>query len=175
QPGDAKYLDVNGDGVINADDRIVMGKPDPDYIFGINNGFSYKGISLTVFIQGVVGKEGKKIGPIYDPSEATSNKSIELLHRWTPDNPESNIPRAGFADRLTPSTYDLMSLSYVKIRNIQLGYTLPSKVIPKLGSVNVYLSGENLVTFTKYTGFDPDGGSDYPTSSSVILGLNIQF
>jgi len=175
KPGDARYLDVSGDGKLNADDRIVMGKPNPDYIFGINNSFSYKGISLSVFVQGVIGKQGKKIAAVFDPSEASSNKSIDLLNRWTPNNPGSNIPRAGFSDRLSPSTYDLISLSYVKIRNIQLGYNIPSKLIPRLGSVNVYVSGDNLFTFTKYTGYDPDGGSDYPTSSTVILGLNIQF
>src|SRR5690606_24575458 len=98
-----------------------------------------------------------------------------LLDRWTPDNQQSNIPRAGVNNWLSGSTYSLQDRSYVKIRNIRLGYTFPVNTARWLQNASVYLSGQNLVTFTDYIGYDPDGGRHYPTAKTVILGFNLGF
>jgi len=165
KPGDARYKDVTGDGFLNADDRIVMGNSLPEYTYGINNVFGYRNFSLTVFLQGAAGADRTEGTGLTDPS-GTGNKSLNLLNRWTPSNPNSNIPRAGYSNILT-STYQLMDASYLKIRNVQLSYTFRS------GS-SVYLSGQNLLTKTDYIGYDPDGGGGYPTATTLMFGVNLK-
>lgn len=165
KPGDAKYKDVTGDGFLNAEDRIVMGNSLPEYTYGISNVFGYKNLSLTVFLQGAAGADRTEGTGLTDPSN-TGNKSVNLLNRWTPSNPNSNIPRAGYSNILT-STYQLMDASYLKIRNVQLSYTFRS------GS-SVYLSGQNLLTKTDYIGYDPDGGGGYPTATTIMFGVNLK-
>lgn len=165
KPGDARYKDVTGDGFLNADDRIVMGNSLPEFTYGISNVFGYKNFSLTVFLQGAAGADRTEGTGLNDPS-GTGNKSLNLLNRWTPSNPNSNIPRAGYSNVLT-STYQLMDASYLKIRNVQLSYTFRS------GS-SVYLSGQNLLTKTDYIGYDPDGGGGYPTATTLMFGVNLK-
>jgi TonB-linked SusC/RagA family outer membrane protein len=165
KPGDARYKDVNDDGFLNADDRIVMGNSLPEYTYGISNVFGYKNFSLTVFLQGAAGADRTETTGLTDPS-GTGNKSLNLLNRWTPSNPNSNIPRAGYSNILT-STYQLMDASYLKIRNVQLNYTFRS------GS-GIYLSGQNLLTKTDYIGYDPDGGGGYPTATTIMFGVNLK-
>ena len=174
EPGDARYRDTNGDGELDADDRTVIGSPLPDYIFGFNNTFSYKGFTLSVFLQGEIGADISRIDLIHNPAEVSSNKSVDLVNRWTPSNTSSNIPRAGFSNWLSPSTYGYEDGSYVKLRNVQLGYTIP--VTPAwMRNANIYLSGQNLATFTDYSGYDPEGGNGYPLARTLILGLNVGF
>lgn len=176
KPGDARYRDINGDGILNTDDREIIGNPFPDYIVGFNNSLSYKGLSLSVFLQGSIGGESTRLSALFNPADVSSNKSVELLDRWTPQNPSSNIPRAGVSNWLTTSTNDLQDLTYLKLRNVQLGYALPSKTLPFKGSANVYLSGQNLITLTNdYSGYDPDGGINYPTAKTIMVGLNLTF
>lgn len=176
KPGDARYRDLNGDGILNTDDREIIGNPFPDYIVGFNNSLSYKGFSLSVFMQGSIGGESTRLAALFNPADVSSNKSIELLNRWTPQNPDSNIPRAGVSNWLSTSTHDLQHLSYLKLRNVQLGYTLPARIMPFKGTANVYLSGQNLLTLTNdYSGYDPDGGINYPTAKTVMFGLNLTF
>ena len=173
EPGDARYRDVNGDAQIDADDRIILGDPLPDHIFGVSNRFGYKGFSLDVFFQGELGMDDINNLSILDPSSGGSNKHRSLLNRWTADNPDSDIPRAGVDNWLSSSTYSLQDRSYIKIRNIRLGYTFPAKGSSWLQNATVYLSGQNLVTFTDYVSYDPDGGRHYPTAKTVILGFNL--
>lgn len=175
EPGDARYRDVNGNGELNSDDRIILGDPLPDYIFGVRNQFGYKGFTLGVFIQGEIGMDATNSISPYNPSSGNSNKSRELLDRWTPSNTSSDIPRAGVSNWQSASSYLLVDRSYVKIRNIQLGYTLPQSALPWAGNANVYLSGQNLLTFTDFPGYDPDGGRHYPTARTIILGVNLGF
>lgn len=165
KPGDARYKDVTGDGFLNADDRIVMGNSLPEFTYGISNAFGYKNFSLTVFLQGAAGADKVEGTGLTDPS-GTGNKSVDLLNRWTPDNPNSNIPRAGYSNILT-STYQLMDASYLKLRNVQLSYTF------RTGS-SIYLSGQNLFTGTDYIGYDPDGGGGYPTATTIMFGINLK-
>lgn len=173
KPGDAKYRDVNKDGFLNADDRIVMGNSLPEFIYGFNSVFGYKNFNLTVFLQGAAGADRVENTGLTDPSDA-GNKSVNLLNRWSPNNPNSNIPRAGYSNILT-STYQLMDASYLKIRNVQLSYTFSSTLLPGFGGSSVYLSGQNLWTKTDYVGYDPDGGGDYPTATTLMFGINLKF
>lgn len=175
RPGDARYLDTDGSGNINANDKVIMGVPNPKHIFGINNSFRFKGLELAIFLQSALGQKSARLAAIFDPSSVSSNKSTDLLNRWTPDNPNSDIPAAGYRNRLSPSTYDMNDLSYIKLRNIRLGYTIPAKLRGKLAGAYLYLSGENLITITNYYGYDPDGGSNYPPARTVTAGINIQF
>lgn len=173
QPGDARYRDVNGDGQLDADDRVILGDPLPESILGITNHFSYQGFTLSVFLQGEIGMDEMNSISSFDPASGGSNKIRTLLHRWTSDHPSSDIPRANVGNWLSNSTYSLTDLSYVKIRNIQLGYDFPANTIPGFRRAHIYLSGQNLFTFTDYPGFDPDGGRHYPTARTIILGVNI--
>lgn len=173
KPGDARYKDVNEDGFLNADDRIVMGNSLPEFIYGFNSAFGYKNFSLTVFLQGAAGANRVENTGLTDPSDS-GNKSVKLLNRWSLKNPDSNIPRAGYSNVLT-STYQLMNASYLKVRNVQLSYTFPSSLLPKLAGSSVYVSGQNLLTSTDYIGYDPDGGGDYPTATTLMFGINLKF
>lgn len=175
KPGDIRYRDVNNDGAFNAEDRTIVGNPQPKHIFGLNNQFAYKGLSLAVFLQGELGRDGNRISRLFDPSEVGSNKARELVNRWSPTNPDGLLPRAGVGNWLG-STYLRQDMSYVKLRNVQLAYQVPGRM-PGISSLQVYLSGQNLATFTRdgFFGYDPDGGNGYPTASTVLLGLNIGF
>ncbi len=174
KPGDARYRDINNDGKLDADDLSILGSPLPDYIFGFNNSFMYKGFTLGVFLQGEIGKEEMLGISLTNPATGGSNKLRSLLERWTPANPNSDIPRANVSNWQGSSTYNLVDRSYVKIRNIQLGYDIPGSFIGKLRKLHVYASGQNLVTFTKdYPGYDPDGGRHYPTARTIIFGVNL--
>ncbi|MEX2569452.1 MAG: TonB-dependent receptor [Cyclobacteriaceae bacterium] len=175
-PGDMRYVDSNEDGIFNADDRVLVGNPVPDYIFGSNHQFNYKGLSLSVFFQGVIGHDGNRISRLFDPSDVSSNKARALVERWTPENPDSNIPRAGVSNWLG-SSFLRQDLSFVKLRNIQLGYQIPVQSLSGISDARVYVSGQNLITFTNdYFGYDPDGGGGgYPTARTIVFGLNLGF
>lgn len=176
QPGDIRYRDTNNDGTFNADDRVITGSPQPKHIFGLNNQLGYKGFSLGIFLQGELGRKGNRIDRLFNPAEVASNKARQLLDRWSPANPDGSTPRAGVGNWL-PSTYLLQDMSYIKLRNVQLAYQLPGRAIGGLGSVQVYVSGQNVLTFTRdgYFGYDPDGGNGYPTARTFLVGLNIGF
>ena len=184
-PGDIRILDANGDLSISADDRLILGDPYADFLFGFNNVFSYKGFSLTIFLRGAQGFEviNGASAEIFNPADGTTNKHRDLLNRWTPDNTESNIPRAGARGVVSDaplSTY-VEDGSFVKIQNVQLSYEFRN--LPKwLYNATVYLSGQNLATFTDYSGVDPslisadgvDRGA-YPTATTYMLGVNLGF
>jgi len=182
-PGDAKYMDQNGDGRITADDRVIIGDPYPDFSVGFNNNLSYKNFSLNIFVKSEMGMDilNYPSNEINNPGYVATNKSKALVNRWTPSNTGSDIPRANFKNYLTPSSQLLEDGSYVKIQNIQLSYTL-KKCPVWLKSAQVYISGQNLYTFTNYSGIDPGaiglGGTDtgaYPTSTTYVLGINLGF
>src|SRR5690606_10097450 len=117
-----------------------------------------------------------RISRMFDPSDVGSNKAKVLVDRWTPQNTNSSLPRAGVTNWLS-STYLRQDLSFVKLRNIQLGYNIPFGSLARIRNMQVYVSGQNLITWTKedYFGYDPDGSSGYPTAGTVIFGLNLGF
>ena len=190
KPGERRYKDVVPDGVINSLDRVILGHAQPDYTFGFTNNFSYKGFDLSIFIQGVQGNSIFNLNR-YEMESMTgvSNQSANVLDRWTPANPSNNMPRASSAG----SPYQVTSQqvedgSYIRLKNVQLGYNFSPELLKriKLSSAKIYISGQNLLTKTKYSGYDPevsrfgqdnlsqgiDYGS-YPSSKIFLVGINI--
>ncbi len=192
EPGDFKYIDQNNDGVINADDRKIIGHALPKFFWGMNNTFSLGNLSLDIFIQGQHGNQILNSNRFeLESGNGLSNASTKMLDRWTTENPSNEYPRANRnADYLHMSDRYLEDGSYVRIKIISLSYNLPSKWMSaiKIDNARIYVTGENLFTFTDYTGFDPEvnrfgfdntrmgydyGG--YPSSKTYIIGLNINF
>lgn len=195
QPGDVKFLDLNGDGAIDDNDRTYLGSGTPDYTFGINGQISYKGFDVSVFFQGVQGNEiVNSLSQFVRASNGFENSTADRLDRWTTDNTSSNVPRMTDQDPngnyATFSDLFVEDGSYIRLKNAQIGYTLPKDFISKarLGSVRVYVAGDNLLTWTDYSGFDPEIGelffdplaygvdqATYPQARRVRFGLDIRF
>ncbi len=192
KPGDIRYKDVNNDGVINNDDREVIGNSNPDFFGGLNNTFSYKGLELNVFVQGSYGNDLLNFGRFDTHNLVSSNNnSKEVLNRWTPENPSTTIPRANSAggSRIL-STYQMEDGSYLRFKNISLAYHLPSQILGKssMTGVKLYVSLQNFITLTNYKGFDPEvnrfGSSTisqgfdygaYPAAKTITFGANLKF
>lgn len=190
--GSWKYEDVNGDGVISEADRVIIGDPNPDFIFGWNNDLAYKNFTLSVFFQGVVGNEVMNIDRLFLASGRTANNSFAewFEKRWTPENPHNDIryPGSNAQNNLKPNSAIVEDGSYVRLKNVTLAYNIPSKSISFLRNANVYFTGTNLLTFTNYSGFDPevsifgnnniatgvDFGS-YPRSRIYTIGMKVGF
>ncbi len=192
--GDLVYRDVNGNGIFDPGDRTVIGDPNPDFTFGFTNVLTYGRWDLNLFFQGSVGND------IYNATRVdlegmfdSKNQSTAVLNRWTPENPDTDIPRAvggGNVDNVRNSTRFIENGSYVRLKSVTLSYKILDhnpkfKAIPLL---SVYVTGQNLLTFTSYSGFDPEvsayGNSatefgidygTYPQSINVIIGVNVQF
>lgn len=197
QPGDFKFKDVNGDGVITSADRTITGSYHPDYTYGITNRFSYKNFDMSIFIQGVEGREILNLTARHlKNGEANFNSYAALNDRWISEsNPGGGVhPRADRATALhgnnnRPSSYQVEDGSYVKIKSLTIGYELPRSIIQdKLSRARVYLSANNLAIWTDYLGFNPEvslqpgssltPGEDYgayPLSRTIQLGLDISF
>ncbi|WP_445735327.1 SusC/RagA family TonB-linked outer membrane protein [Mariniflexile sp.] len=189
-PGGEKYADLNGDGVLNTLDREIIGDPNPKFDIGFNNDFSYKGISLNIFFQGALGGDVLNLGRAeLDRLTGNNNATTDALNRWTPTNTVTNIPKATTGRVPRTSTRFVEDGSYFRLKNVSLGYDLPSSLLEKLhiGATKIYISGQNLLTFTNYSGVDPevafrssntnlglDYGS-YPSAISYTLGLNLSF
>jgi TonB-linked SusC/RagA family outer membrane protein len=185
--GGIKYKDLNGDGVINADDQTWILNPVPDFNFGLNIELGYKNFDLTMFWQGVIGQyvynNQKFQTDFWSLTDAGSNKGDRLLNAWTLDNTSSSIPALttnNTGDEGRTSTYFVENGSYAKLRTLQLGYTLPDKLQKKLGMTNCrfYLSGQNLLTIksSSLTCSDPENANwAYPIPTSVSFGLQLGF
>lgn len=197
RPGDFKFKDVNGDGKINANDRTVTGNYQPDYIWGITNRFTFKGIDLSFLLQGVEGSEILNLTRRHLANgEAGTNSYAVETGRWiSPEQPgNGKMPRA---DRLTdthgnnnrPSSYQVEDGSYIRLRNLAVGYNFPKKLLGnKIQTLRAYASGTNLFTSTKYVGYNPEvnnqttlsgvQGEDYgayPLAKTFTFGLNATF
>lgn len=194
-PGERKYKDLNGDGVIDADnDRTFLGNPIPEYTFGINNTFSYKGFGLNIFLQGVYGNEIANFNRINleDFNGRNNVLASAFSNLWTPENPSNTYTRAfsGVRTKRFADNY-IEDGSYLRVKSVSLYYTLKSKFLTGLNinSLKLYVTGRNLYTFTNYTGVDPEvswggqnnalsAGADfggYPNSKSYLLGINLNF
>ncbi len=200
-PGEPLFAEVadeegNFDGAINDNDRQIIGDPNPDFTFGVTNTFTYGNFDLNIFFQGAVG------GDIYNLTavqlyNGDSNALTDVLNSWTPDNTGSDIPRAAIRGRERSSRF-VEDGSYVRLKNLALGYSLPTNnVLSKAGisSVRLSISAQNLLTFTNYSGLDPEvsyfgsGGEssgddnviqghdygNYPNLRSFTFGLNLKF
>ncbi|MFH6768818.1 TonB-dependent receptor [Gaetbulibacter aquiaggeris] len=193
QPGDIKYLDLNNDGAIDGFDRSVIGNTLPDVFGSWSNSFSYKGIDLDVVLQYSSGND------IFNATNTRissfpgggANQTSNWLDRWTPDNPNST--QYARVPSLRPADYLVEDGSFIRLQTVRLGYNLPSKITSalKIKSAKIYVAGNNLAVFTKYSGYDPEvtsnqvdyrypfvQGFDYggfPRATTYMMGLNVQF
>jgi hypothetical protein len=177
---------LNDDGIINNSDRTWIGTPHPDFFYGFTFSAQYKNFDFSIFLQGVQGlsviNSVKYNTDFWSVSETGSNKGSRLLNAWTPQNPNSDIPALtttddNFESRF--STYYVENGSYLKIRNAQIGYTLPSATLKKLKmqKLRIYAGGDNLLLLFKsdsFTGLDPESPAyGYPNPTVVTAGINI--
>lgn len=189
KPGDMRYIDANGDGQINNDDRVWCGSPLPRFEYGLNFSCSWKGIDFNMFW---AGKQGNKI--FNDVRYATLAFTVDNLPAdvtpWTWDNPSTEYPRmyaSSTDNNLSNVDRFLEDGSFLRLKNIQLGYTFPEELTKKIyvRKLRAYVSGQNLLTITKYKGYDPDiicgvwnQGNDtgqYPSTRQLTLGLQVTF
>lgn len=205
QPGDVRFMDLNADGVIDDKDRAFIGSPHPDILLGVNLGFDYRGFDFTAFLQGAFGNSVYNIMD-YDLRAFHNTNAIEgswnlfymdYVNDSDPSdnrliNTEAELPRAKLAEgrnrNYRPSDFYVKDGSYLRIKNVQLGYSLPAGVTEKMRIqyLRIYIGALNLLTFTNYNGMDPEiGGADnlqlgfdnanYPQARTWQLGLNVSF
>jgi len=190
-PGDLIFEDYNDDGKIDDGDRQYCGNQMPDLTYAFNAGFSWKNLSFSMMFQGVQGAQCAYMGKysLFMESEGNYNRGRDILNSWTPENPNTNIPRTTRSDTnknyLTASTWYLEDTSYLRLKNLTVTYDFTS-LLRKVkhfnernSSASIYFSGENLLTFTKYSGLDPEcGGYDpikYPVSRVLSLGVKLTY
>lgn len=187
EPGDIRYRDLNNDGVINDDDRTVIGNPNPTHLFSMGNSLSYKGFELSIYLQGVAGNKIFNANNIdLTGMSAAYNQTTDVLSRWTGEGTSNSMPRAVFGD---PNQNNRISDrfvengSYLRLKTISLAYNFPREWLKVLTIENarLTLSCENVATITGYSGFDPEVGingidlSTYPISRTFNIGLNFNF
>jgi hypothetical protein len=190
KPGDIKYVDTNGDGVIDAKDIVQIGKPWADATLGFTASADYKGFDVKLLFAASIGND---VYRSYERQDVPNNNYTSAwLGRWSESNPGGNYPRVTTKDdnnNTRPSDFYVENASYLRLRNVQLGYSLPSSITKKLAmtSLRVYVSADNLLTMTKYTGFDPEIGTSgwildtgidkgfYPQMKTVSGGLSLTF
>lgn len=182
--GDAKYHDRNHDGKIDDDDKTALGNPFPWLTYGINFSMDWKGLDVQLFFQGVGGN--KIYNALRLRTEGTGNASTlstSMRDMWSESNPDGSIPNPlGSPMNFETSSRFVESGAYFRLKNLQIGYTIPQRLTRKIKMerFRVYLSASNLLTLTKYSGYDPEvgGGVDYgnyPQSRTVMLGINVNF
>lgn len=187
--GDFKYRDINGDMIVNADDRVVIGNSFPKYTASLTNNFDYKGFNLNIFIDGVFGVNmlNNNLVDTYFPANLKRNRLADpMLNRWTADNPSTVYP--SFVNPLKQgkkevNSYTVEDASYVRLNTVKLGYTIPLQNTKYVKGINLYVVGQNLAIITDYTGYDPSinpNGSGaridwnaYPTARTFMFGINL--
>jgi len=188
-PGDLKYKDQNKDEVIDGADRVYLGSYFPKITYGLNIAVGWKGFDLTVFLQGVGGIKGfVKYDAMGQVGDKVGKPTSIFLNHWTPQTPDVNFPRLWNAYTQNnpgsyPSSFWVRNANYMRLKNLQFGYTLPSKLtsIAGIQKLKIYYSAQNLLTFTKfYKWVDPetpagDAGSTYPMVSTSTIGINVTF
>lgn len=188
KPGDFQWADLDGNGVITDKDRKFIGNPTPSWTYGVTISAAYRGFDIIAFGQGATGnKIFQGLRRLDIPKANWQDKALE---RWTPENPSTTYPRLTEKDPnknyTNPSSFYLEDGGYFRIKTLQLGYSLPSTVVKRIGlqKIRVYVMSENLLTITKYTGYDPEiGGTNalsidrgvYPQARSFMGGLNVTF
>ena len=192
KPGDLKYVDINGDGKLDANDRTVLGSWSPSYTFGFHLGADWKGFDLMASFQGAAGVNGyvTREGVGYVNGDASKPSTLWLDH-WTPANTNAKMPRLiqgmeGWSMPTTTSDFWMQDASYLRLKTLQIGYTLPKSLLNKMGisNVRIFYTGENLFTITSFMeGYDPEApvtddnmkGNYYPQIKSHSVGLNVTF
>ncbi len=191
KPGDIKYIDYNNDGMINMDDRQLIGMTEPKFFGGITNTFSYKGFDLIVFLQGTFGNDiwnGNLLSHEYP--NGLYNQFTTVLDRWTPENPDASVPRASaFMQDAFEMDRFVEDGSYLRVKTITISYDLQNIIkVNRVEALKLYFTAENLFTWTNYTGYDPevsyfgknylvsgyDWGS-YPSTKNYYFGIKFSF
>lgn len=187
--GNPNFVDINGDGIINSQDKTFIGSPIPKEIFGANLNFSFKNITLNVVLEGTAGNK-VLMGWIRTDRPTINMPEYFYKNRWTPDNPNGTMPKAGADPRTWNSDLLVFNGSYLNFQQIQLGYNFSSALLKKirLSSLRVYFSLNNFFMITKYPGLTPKAGTNngandnygidhgtYPMAKSVMLGTSISF
>ncbi|MBQ8502309.1 MAG: TonB-dependent receptor [Bacteroides sp.] len=189
ETGELMYRDINGDNKISTSDRTYIGDPNPDFTYGLTNNFSWKGINLSIFIQGSYGND------IFNASRMETegmydgkNQTTRVLNRWKIPGQITDVPKAGFD--MKNSTYFVEDGSYLRVKDITLSYNIQCKLFKKWGisKLQPYFTASNLLTWTDYSGMDPEvnqwGNSGavqgidwgtYPQSKSFVFGINVEF
>lgn len=180
-PGDLKYRNLNNDDKVDSNDRKILGSYFPKINYGININLQYKGFDLSAVLQGAADVKGLPVPEIryafYNGGKVTS----KYLDSWTEDNPNASMPRLSMTDKKNRliSSFWVQDASYLKMRNIQLGYTLPAKLMSKYGvsRMRIYGSIDNLFTISNFDSVDPElvSGNYYPLTRNYTIGLNITF
>ncbi|MDD4418660.1 MAG: TonB-dependent receptor [Bacteroides graminisolvens] len=187
-PGDIRYVDVTGDGKINADDRVILNSSDPKFTFGFNLSAQYAGFDVMAFFQGAAGVKGylgiEAIGSINGDD---AKPAALWMDRWTPENKNAKYPRVvetlnGPSMPSTTSDFWLQNANYLRLKNLQVGYTFNKSLLQRVGisKLRVYYSAQNILTFTSFLkGWDPEApsgrGNFYPQTQVHSVGLNLTF
>ena len=194
QPGDIRYKDINGDGEVNAYDQTIIGNPNPDHIGGFSNYFQYKNLDLSIYFQWSYGGEVLNANRIvFEAGEPTSRASLNMFasyaDRWTPENPSNELYRVGGQGPAVYSDRTIEDGSFLRLKTVSLGYRFPAKWMKKakMKSLRVYASAQNLWTWTKYSGPDPEVStrpsaltpsfdwSPYPRPRTITFGVELSF
>lgn len=192
--GKVRYKDINNDGSINLNDKTIIGDPNPDFIYGINSSMSFKNFDLTLFIQGSQGNDLVNVSSVGNTLHIGygNNMLREVFYdHWTPENTDAKYPKISRSQTLNFSNRFVENGSFLRLRNIELAYNLPTQQlnIPWVKNARLYVSGQNLLTFTKYSWWDPEvnsqGGSNaiaqgidfstYPTAKTYLMGVRLGF
>lgn len=182
EAGGEKYRDINGrdddgeltgepDGQLNNDDRTIIGNPHPDFTLGFNNTFEYKGFDLNIFFYASQGNDIYSY-TLYelDHLSGANNATTNALNRWTSTNTNTNVPKVSSARTRKSSDRFIYDGSFIRLKNLALGYSLPESIIGHLGMsfARIYVSGQNLFTITDYPGVDPE--VNYATTGNAVRG-----
>jgi len=177
QPGDLIRVDQNNDGIVDDMDQLILGDPTPDFTYGFTFGGNFKAIDFGVFLNGVQGNEIYNMPKFFNTVWADGNKLALMNDAWTPTNTNTDVPRATATDaggNRAPSDFFVEDGSYLRLRSLEIGYTLGGeKVGDWLGSLRLFVTGQNLLTLTGYTGYDPDVSSAAGDRSSFGFGAPV--
>lgn len=185
QPGDIKFKDLNNDNVIDENDRTMVEGKYPKMIYSSKWYASYKNFDISLFFQGVSGRKIYTDGFGVVPFAQGASPTKEYLNAWTPENTDTNVPALydwSYAPMKSRSTFNLKDASYLRLKNLVIGYNLPKSWLSKFGVefARVYFSGENLFVITDYPDYDPERSNDgwhamYPQAKTYSFGLNLRF
>ena len=192
EPGNPYYEDVNGDGVVNTEDQTTLGNSQPKFTYGLNTTLKYKNWDLFVNFAGSYGnKLYNGLATRLTKGSTYYNSLAVVADRWTPSNPSNTVQKASNDLTVVSDSRYVEDASYLRVKNIQLGYTLPVPQISKDARLRLYVSLQNFLTFSNYSGYDPEGGRNganeqsalyqgidmatYPTAKTVLFGVNVTF
>ena len=190
--GNFIFQDTDKNGTVNAADKVILGDPIPDFSYGLNINASYKDFDLTLFFQGVYGNDIFNLMKYTYYFDYSNNCVTDVLNAWSPTNHNTNIPvmktQNTNGGNSLPSDFYIEDGSYFRCKNLQLGYTFPSKLVSKLGlsRLRVYGGIQNLFTITNYSGYDPEVSSNalfsrgidnksFPNARTYTVGFNVSF